>query len=86
MASPGQDLEKNSQNSRKLGFCEFPYEQIQREIWGWFSVTNLLIKCAIYSGLYSTWLQEKERALQNRQLLGFCGVPSNSAVPQAGNA
>ena len=31
------------------------------------------------------WLPQKERALQNRQLLGFCGVPSISAVPQAGN-
>ena len=28
---------------------------------------------------------QKERALQNRQLLGFCGVPSISAVPEAGN-
>ena len=31
------------------------------------------------------WLPEKERALQNRQILGFCGVPSISAVPEAGN-
>ena len=30
------------------------------------------------------WLPEKERALQN-QILGFCGVPSISAVPEAGN-
>ena len=28
------------------------------------------------------WLPEKERTLQNRQLLGFCGVPSISAVPE----
>ena len=31
------------------------------------------------------WLPEKERALQNQQLLGFCGVPSISAVPEAAN-
>ena len=31
------------------------------------------------------WLPEKERPLQNRQLLSFCGVPSISAVPEAGN-
>ena len=32
------------------------------------------------------WLPEKERTLQNRQILSFCGVPSISAVPEAGNA
>ena len=31
------------------------------------------------------WLPEKERALQNRQILGFCGIPSISAVPEGGN-
>ena len=31
------------------------------------------------------WLPEKERTLQNRQNLGFSGVPSFSAVPEAGN-
>ena len=29
------------------------------------------------------WLPEKERTLQNRQILGFCGVPSMSAVAEA---
>ena len=31
------------------------------------------------------WLPEKERTVQNRQILGFSGVPSISAVPEAGN-
>ena len=30
------------------------------------------------------WLPEKERTLQNRQILSSCGVPSISAVPEAG--
>ena len=30
------------------------------------------------------WLPQKERTLQNRQLWGFCGVPSISAGPEAG--
>ena len=42
-------------------------------------------KCRKSTGPWK-WLPKKERALQNRQLLGFCGVPSISAVPETGNA
>ena len=31
------------------------------------------------------WLPEKERTLQNPQILGFCGVSFISAVPETGN-
>ena len=32
------------------------------------------------------WLPQKERALQNRQFVGFCEVPFISAVPEAGKS
>ena len=31
------------------------------------------------------WLPQKEQALRNRQLWGFCGVSSISSAPEAGN-
>ena len=35
--------------------------------------------------IYRALNPEKERTLQNRQILGFCGVPSILAAPEAGN-
>ena len=54
-------------------------------LWGSFPPFQRSQNPEIHRGLRNGFTEKKERTLQNRQILGFCGVPSISAVPEAGN-
>ena len=49
------------------------------------STTFGLLRCSLHVGGPRSRKSGKSEGVQNRQLLSFCGVPSISAVPEAGN-